>query len=680
MNNQIENFLNTIFNEALGNIELRAIEPNKGLIDRLFTRSMNDINHFVLKHLNSANIYFGVCTRKPDSSTGTKNDIYETSSYWADMDFKDYGQEQGKPIDLKKGEVEARKILATFPSQPSAIINTGGGLQLYWFFDLQNLDNIEVLESTLREVCSRLQSDKSAAEIARVLRLPGTINFPDRKKIEKGGRLGPLPVVIECLEERKYNFNEFTNFYKTKESPKENKQQKTKIRVISFEDVEEKLESHLEKNIVLQATWFGNRNTYKDSSRSGHDMALASNLAKIGFTPEETKAVLKKFPLGKGETDGTERYFDHTVSKAFNSMKKSAEQSQNSLESFQNSESTKIFEDIFSEINKTPELVEMSEIEESEPSFLVKPYILADAVTILAGDGGGGKSQIALTYTAEISLKGNICIFSNEDKPGTIRKRLNNQGADNSKVFHCSKEFDLSSREGQILMINFLYQRNPLLIIIDSLTSYSGNKDLNKSGDVRQIINFLNTVARYFKCAALVILHLNKGDGKSMYKISGSVQIVAAARSVLIAGCKPKDTSDPEGESIGAIFHIKANESEKGKPIGYSLRTNGLRWIETNLKISDILASDTQKIEDHSALTEAKEFIIEKLKHGPKKVVEIKEEAKNLGIAGITLQRAKVALQVKSFIDTKTFDKPCGFWKLVDDHVIPNLMINDQET
>lgn len=668
MDKRIEDFLNNIFRNTQGSIELRAILADEGIVDRLFTRSMKEIEIFVSRHINTANIYFGICTRKPGSTTGRKEDVQEIVGYWADMDFKDYGQEQGGPIDLEKGESVARKILDEFPSPPSIIVQTGGGLHVYWLFQSTELIDIENLESVLKGICNKLRGDRSAAEIARVLRLPFTTNFPSEKKIESGGRTGPLFTSVESMTGIRYNFKEFSDFYKTKGDFEKKTPERQKIKITLFKDVEEKLNRHLENNFVLQTTWQGNRTDHKDQSRSGHDMGLADLLAKLGFTPDETKAVLKKFPYGKGEKDGNEGYFDRTVSKAFTLLKKSVKPSEKLLDDGQDFDSSAILDKIYSVLSKKPHLIEMSEVEEAESFFLVEPYILGDAVTLLGGDGGEGKSQIGLAFSAQISKKGNICIFSNEDKPGTIKKRLKNQDADLTKISLCSKEFDLSSADGQAVMIKFLSQKNPLLVIIDSLVSYSGNKDLNKSGDVRQIINFLNAVARHFKCAALVILHLNKGEGKAIYKISGSTQIVAAARSVLIAGCKRKENNNTDEDSLGAIFHIKANESQKGKPLGYSLGKKGLKWVETDLTITDILDSENRPKKDSVSLNEAKEFLQEILGPGAKQICEIKNEAKNLGISQITLRRAKDSLKIKSHkMKVGGQGKNFGFWELRDD-------------
>lgn len=665
MDKRTEEFLDLIFGDTTGSIELRAINASDGIKARIFARSMQEIDTFVSEHSASENIYFGVCSRKIGAESGTKYDVQEISCFWADMDFKDYGQEKGTKVDLKKGEEAARKILATFESPPCITVNTGGGLQLFWLFTPRIISDLESIESVLRGISEKLSSDTSACEVARVLRLPFTTNFPTEKKLLEGGRTGPSSTTIEGMVGYKYDFDQFSNYFRIAKDQQKRVFAKQKIKNIAFEEVREKFEQGLKTDFLLQATWQGIRTDYSDRSRSGHDMALAHQLAKARFSSEEIKAILKKFPYGKRE-DGSETYFDLTVSKSIASIKNEANISGNDSKNLYDGEALNtVLERILSEIGKPPTLVELSEIEESEPIFLKEPFILGDAVTILAGDGGGGKSQIALTLASEVCGQGNVCIFSNEDKPGTIKKRLRNQGANFSKISLCPKEFDLSSRDGQKLVVSFLHKKNPVLVVFDSLASYSGNKDLNKSGDVRQIINFLNLVARHFKCAVLVILHLNKGDGRAIYKISGSTQIVAAARSVLIAGCKPDEKGDGSCESQGAIFHIKANESKKGKPLGYSLGDGGLRWTETGLTISDILSSDIEAKEVSSAAKEAKDFLLEILSDGPKKVKEIQSESETLGIAGITLRRARESLKIKTIrrIDPAQ-NKKCGFWIL----------------
>jgi hypothetical protein len=97
-------------------------------------------------------------------------------------------------------EAEALRALASFPLTPSIVVNSGGGLHCYWLLneplDLQN-DGSVLAKQILRALATALGADLTAAEPARVLRLPGTLNHK---------YVPPRPVVVEALsEQRRYS-------------------------------------------------------------------------------------------------------------------------------------------------------------------------------------------------------------------------------------------------------------------------------------------------------------------------------------------------------------------------------------------------------------------------------------------------------------------------------------------
>lgn len=83
-------------------------------------------------------------------------------------------------IDFKNGvsEAEARKILASFPLQPSAIVCTGGGLHVYWFLsDPAGREEFHLVKEIIKALAFTFRADLNACDIPRILRLPGTTNF-----------------------------------------------------------------------------------------------------------------------------------------------------------------------------------------------------------------------------------------------------------------------------------------------------------------------------------------------------------------------------------------------------------------------------------------------------------------------------------------------------------------------
>jgi hypothetical protein len=180
-------FLKVIFEGTSQPIELRAL-PSR---DRIFTRLPCEIRKFVSAHARE-NLYFGCATR--DGEGGKKTNCREVIVLWADMDFK------GVP------EAEARKRIASFPIPPTIVIESGGGFHVYWLLSAPESASDPRIEPVLRGLTEALGGDCSAAELARVLRLPGTLNFKYQP---------PRPVrILEMSCERRYALADFEKYAK----------------------------------------------------------------------------------------------------------------------------------------------------------------------------------------------------------------------------------------------------------------------------------------------------------------------------------------------------------------------------------------------------------------------------------------------------------------------------------
>jgi len=125
------------------------------------------------------NLFYGATARQ--SQGGKKAHVTAIPGGWADLDFKRY----------EDGEAGAWAALAAFPLAPTWVIHTGGGLQVLWDFVAPLTDRAQfpAFEALLARLAGALNGDPAVAEIARVLRLPGSLN----NKPEYGT---PRPVTI----------------------------------------------------------------------------------------------------------------------------------------------------------------------------------------------------------------------------------------------------------------------------------------------------------------------------------------------------------------------------------------------------------------------------------------------------------------------------------------------------
>ncbi len=129
-------------------------------------------------------IYYSVNTvRAGVVKKATKADIVGLRAIGFDFDYPGGNREQAlATLDAKKAELE------TSPLPPSVLVSSGGGIQALWCLDEElpaTAENIATVEAIGNAVRARYGGD-DVANIDRVMRLPGFLNWPSAKKAERG--------------------------------------------------------------------------------------------------------------------------------------------------------------------------------------------------------------------------------------------------------------------------------------------------------------------------------------------------------------------------------------------------------------------------------------------------------------------------------------------------------------
>lgn len=186
-------FLQTFFGGVDGEVELRAChnDRSRAAVSAFGNDPREQANFISRQDHPGVGVYFGLCTRKPGSTTGTKADVLAAPALWVD-------------IDCAKQEIKGRDAIAALeflPFPPTIVINSGGGLHAYWQLeepaDVSSADKYEPVERLCRQLALILAGDTSCAEIARILRLPGTFNSKDATLALNDGN----PIECEVLSE-----------------------------------------------------------------------------------------------------------------------------------------------------------------------------------------------------------------------------------------------------------------------------------------------------------------------------------------------------------------------------------------------------------------------------------------------------------------------------------------------
>ncbi len=152
-----------VFDGCDGFIEFRALPRKAQGFFQLEDEA--GMSTFLAAHQED-NLYFGVATRR-DGTSGALENCRHLGALFADVDFK------------VTPEPEARERLARLAVKPSIVINSGGGLHVYWILQepLELPDEAAYAKALLRRLAGAIGGDLSAAEPARILRLPGTRNY-----------------------------------------------------------------------------------------------------------------------------------------------------------------------------------------------------------------------------------------------------------------------------------------------------------------------------------------------------------------------------------------------------------------------------------------------------------------------------------------------------------------------
>lgn len=169
-------------------IHLTAITPDGTTTGRDFGTDVEGATSWALmENRKGRNIHFTVNRVRPGvNRKPTKTDITNARFAHADVDpMKD-----GTPWD-KEAVV---KMLESASIAPSTIINSGNGLQGLW--RLRGEQNVQDVETANLSLIHSFNGDLGTQNIDRLLRVPGTVNWPNKRKKEQGR----VPVMATTIE------------------------------------------------------------------------------------------------------------------------------------------------------------------------------------------------------------------------------------------------------------------------------------------------------------------------------------------------------------------------------------------------------------------------------------------------------------------------------------------------
>jgi putative DNA primase/helicase len=320
-------------------------------------------------------------------------------------------------------------------------------------------------------------------------------------------------------------------------------------------------------------------------------------------------------------------------------------------------------------------LSRMDNVEMRPIEWLWPDRLAVGKLTVLAGEGGLGKTTVLLDMAARGSIgeywpdmKSRAPIFStiilsSEDDPSdTIKPRLEAATADMSKIYFVDMvreesgsertlnlQADLAALEKKIAEIG-----DVRLVIIDPITSYLGRTDSHKNAEVRSVLGPLSEMAARRRVAVIGNTHFSKSEGKNANsKIIGSVAFVNQARMAIVI------TEDPEDKDRRLFIPSKPNISHLSEGFAYRIEqtlvgpsknivATRIAWESgcVTMSADEAVAAIAGDNERKTAKAEAIEFLKTELAGGPRPVADVQKLARSAGIGAKPLRSARECLGV----------------------------------
>jgi hypothetical protein len=318
------------------------------------------------------------------------------------------------------------------------------------------------------------------------------------------------------------------------------------------------------------------------------------------------------------------------------------------------------------------DLVLVAEVDREQVRWLWPGRIPLGKVTVLDGDPGTGKSTLTLTIAAKVTTgspfpdgtrpeRADVILLSAEDDIGdTIRPRLEAAGADLARCWVLPDVHPPPDDKGKPrpprppelpadldTLVGMVKDKQAALVVVDPLMAFlSGQVDSHRDQDVRRVLASLAYMATRTGAAVVIVRHMNKGTGSALYRGSGSIGIVGAARSGLLVA------PDPDDDSRRVVAMMKSNLAKMPEALAYRLVNDELYgaarvvWDGASRHTANDLVRARVDEDEAPALTEAARVLKEILADGPLPAGNVKRMAATAGVAERTLHRARHALGV----------------------------------
>ena len=276
------------------------------------------------KELSDAgrDVYFGLGLGPSDISDKHKrfkiDEVKAITAIWLDADYGLHDSGKKYPETPE----DTIHLIGQIFMQPSLIVDSGGGFHAYWILKepwvFENDDDRKQAQRTIRGWQDMIMSIwrkagytiDSTKDLARVLRVPGTINHKYNKEVKIYSRSNFF-----------YNPSDFEQFIGSYDSEATIAVEKVDVNVdmpLTMEEIaiyQKKFLILMEEDPEFRKTFYRRRKNMNDDSLSGYDAALARRAVDNGFSDNEIVHLIITFRELHGGIEKVKRkkYLQDTI-------------------------------------------------------------------------------------------------------------------------------------------------------------------------------------------------------------------------------------------------------------------------------------------------------------------------------------------------------------------------------
>jgi len=355
------------------------------------------------ENASGRNCYFTANVARAINKKPAKDDMLLGAFCWTDADPNVFAHRSYNAARAYLLNTLAPRLCET----ASLVIDSGNGIQAFWrVSDSVELPAHQDTFERVNSVIGRAFAGPGTHNVDRVMRIPGTINYPTASKLKKGYPTDPSISRLLFSRDTSYTLDQLE-------------------RLANAEHLNTRLTEYLLRAAKAKSRFEGSKDGLADASGSAMDMSMVSMLKLGGFSYSEVKEILSRWSHGSdaGRAQG-ERYWQRM---------------------WENSEAdgTGPTPSSSQDQPRPPPIIgldclDLSGFAEEVPEprkWVFKGWIPARATALMHADGGTGKTRIAMQMHVALSIGRNLfgmepaeagvsVMFSAEEEAQSLRHIL----------------------------------------------------------------------------------------------------------------------------------------------------------------------------------------------------------------------------------------------------------------